>query len=40
MDMQEIQQQMQAAFAEYLEVANLKPGQICVIGCRDRKSVV
>ena len=33
MEMQEIQQQMQQAFAEYLEVANLKPGQICVIGC-------
>ena len=33
MEMQEIRQQMQAAFAEYLEIANLKPGQICVIGC-------
>lgn len=33
MDLQEIQQQMQQAFAEYLEVANLKAGQIIVIGC-------
>lgn len=33
MEMQEIQQQMRAAFTEYLEVANLKPGKIVVIGC-------
>lgn len=33
MELQEIQQQMRAAFAEYLEVANLKPGKIVVIGC-------
>jgi uncharacterized protein (TIGR01440 family) len=33
MDMQEIAQQMQQAFQEYLELANLKPGQVIVIGC-------
>lgn len=33
MELQEIQQQMRTAFAEYLEVANLKPGKIVVIGC-------
>ena len=33
MEMQEIGQQMQQAFNEYLEVANLRPGQIVVIGC-------
>ena len=33
MELQEIQQQMRTAFAEYLEVANLKPGKSVVIGC-------
>lgn len=33
MELQEIGQQMQQAFSEYLEAANLKPGQIIVIGC-------
>ena len=33
MELQEIQQQMRQAFTEYLEIANLKPGQIIVIGC-------
>ncbi len=33
MELQEIGQQMQQAFSEYLEIANLKPGQIVVIGC-------
>lgn len=33
MELQEIGQQMQQAFSEYLEAANLKPGQIVVIGC-------
>ena len=33
MEMQEIQEQMRQAFSEYLGLANLKPGQIVVIGC-------
>ena len=33
MELQEIRQQMQQAFSEYLEAANLKSGQIVVIGC-------
>ncbi len=33
MELQEICQQMQQAFGEYLEIANLKPGQVVVIGC-------
>lgn len=33
MEMQEIAQQMQQAFREYLEISNLKKGQIVVIGC-------
>ena len=33
MDMQEIKQQMKDAFTEFLEVSNLRAGQICVIGC-------
>ncbi len=33
MEMQEIAQQMKEAFGEYLEIANLKKGNIVVIGC-------
>lgn len=33
MDLQEIQQQMRQAFTEYLELTNLRAGQIIVIGC-------
>ncbi len=33
MDLEEIRQQMRRAFAEFLEVAGLKPGQIVVVGC-------
>ena len=33
MELQEIAQQMRQAFQEYLDVANLKPGNVVVIGC-------
>lgn len=33
MDLQEIQKQARDAFAELLELANLRPGEIVVIGC-------
>ena len=33
MDLQQIRQQMQQAFSEYLSTPELKPGQIIVIGC-------
>ena len=33
MEMNEIAEQMRQAFSEYLDVANLRPGNIVVIGC-------
>lgn len=33
MELREIEQQMQAAFSEYLSTSDFRPGQILVIGC-------